>query len=63
VNIHTLYYEYDSFTEKRKKEALENLFKIILKDINHSEPLIMSILYEATDLEVEDFFGTEGADI
>lgn len=56
-------YERSSMTRERQEEGLKTLFDAILKDIDHFEGLIETILEAAVEDESNDMFGTEGLDV
>jgi len=61
--IHNFIEEYDNLTLPRQKEGVRKLFNLIMDDFESHEGLIENILIEARDVESNDGFGTEGANI
>lgn len=61
VTVHGLLDEWDGLTVARRKEAVKNLFDLILKDFEDHEDLIDDIVRSAAAVEQDDGFGTEGA--
>lgn len=55
--------EYDNLSEDRKVDALKTFFTKITNDIDQYDDYIQVILELAEELEQDDYWGTEGANI
>ena len=63
MTINEFYEEYENLTPERKRLALDRLFNEVLRDMEQYEDFIYSVLLEASTLEQDDYFGTEGLDV
>jgi hypothetical protein len=62
MTFHELQEEwYDGLSAKRKREALNNLFLLLTKDIEEYDDFIQTIICDGVMAEQDDYFGTEGA--
>lgn len=55
--------EFDGLTKARQISGLDNLFKLILNDVENYYHVVQEILDVCVGLEADDYFGTEGANI
>ncbi|AGR47848.2 hypothetical protein PHIM7_148 [Sinorhizobium phage phiM7] len=55
--------EYNNLVKKRKVEGLKALFDEVVGSPDRYEDFIIDLLGIASDLEADDYFGTEGLDV
>ncbi|AXP07736.1 hypothetical protein SmphiM6_45 [Sinorhizobium phage phiM6] len=64
MDIQTFSELWDDLSESRRKEGLQKIFSHMIENIDTFDNVFyMEILPILIDLESDDFFGTEGADI
>lgn len=63
MDLRTFYEEYDNLSEERKIAGLKAFFDEILRDVDQYDDFIQDMLDDAVDLEQDDYWGTEGANI
>lgn len=55
--------EYTGLTKDRQRIGKIKFLEMLIEQCSDHEDFIISIMHEAVDIEMDDGFGTEGADI
>lgn len=63
MNIQEFLSEYSDLTEERQIRGMTDFLNELLRDPEQYEDFILEMLDIASNLEQDDYFGTEGMDI